>query len=72
MKCSECNDEATTQLNGVDLCEACSDKLEPKLRSLGRVFDEIREDRINNTRMYGNPEGSIDRNEYWGYRARGL
>lgn len=64
MKCSECSDEATTQLNGVDLCEACSDKLEPKLRTLGRMFDEIREDRKNNMRLYGNNEGTIDMDEY--------
>ena len=73
MKCKECNKaEASTTLNDVDLCEECANKLEPKLRDIGRLFDEMREERRANIKLYGNSNGSIDRNEYWGRRGRGL
>ena len=73
MKCKECQKaEATTTLNDVDLCDACADKLEPKLKQLGRMFDQMREEQHTNMRMYGNHEGTIDRDEYLGRKGRGL
>jgi len=73
MRCTECQQEAASStLNGVDLCGACAERLGPKLRQLGRMFDEVREDQRSNMRMYGNREGTIDRDEYWGRRGTGL
>ena len=73
MKCKECKKaEATEVLNSVELCELCFGRLQTKLKDIGKMFDVIRDERRDNMQMFGNPEGSIDSNEYWGRKGESL
>jgi len=63
MKCQNenCKNIASGQHAGnkFHYCKRCHIRID-------RTLEIMRDDKIINTRWYGNPDGSIESNEYWG------